>query len=108
MTTLDRVIFRRSGRFDELVRTQLDLFAEDEAELLEEAQEADEAQTHADRDEAEELYGDYQLVVDAIGDGLLDIRETYAATLEDDAADDYRAAFNRAASKRFRGFTTML
>ncbi len=61
------MIFRRSGRFDELVRTQLDLFAEDEAELLEEAQEADEAQTHADRDEAEELYGDYQLVVDAIG-----------------------------------------
>ena len=108
MTTLDRVIFRRSGRFDELVRTQLDLFAEDEAELLEEAQEADEAQTHADRDEAEELYGDYQLVVDAIGDRLLDIRETYAATLEDDAADEYRAAFNRAASKRFRGFTSML
>jgi len=106
--TLHRVIFRRSGRFDELARTQLDLFAEDEAELLEEAQEADDAQTHADRDEAEELYGDYQLVVDAIGDRLLDIRETYAATLEDDAADDYRAAFNRAASKRFRGFTTTL
>ena len=52
-TTLDGVIFNRSGRFDELVRTQLDLFAEDEAELLEEAQEADEAQTRADRDEAE-------------------------------------------------------
>jgi hypothetical protein len=102
------VIFRRSSRFDELVRTQLDLFAEDEAELLEEAQEADDAQTHADRDDAEELYGDYQLVVDAIADQLLDLRETYAATLEDDAADEYRAAFNRAASKRFRGFTTML
>ena len=102
------MIFRRSGRFDDLARRQLDLFAEDETELLGEAQEADEAQTHAERDEAEELYGDYQLVVDAIGDGLLDLRETYAATLEDDAAQEYRAAFNRAASKRFRGFTAML
>jgi hypothetical protein len=102
------VIFRRSGRFDELVRRQLDLFAEDEAELLEEAQEADDAWTHADRDEAEELYGDYQLVVDAIGERLLDVRETYGATLDDDAADEYRAAFNRAASKRFSRYSSLL
>jgi hypothetical protein len=102
------VIFRRSGRFDELVQRQLDLFAEDEVELLGEAKQADEAQTHADRDEAEELYGDYQLVVDAIGERLLDVRETYASTLEDDTADEYRTAFTRAASKRFRRFTTML
>jgi hypothetical protein len=108
IVTLERVIFNRSGRFDDLVRTQLDLFAEDEAELLEEADEADEAQTQADRDEAEELYGDYQLVVDAIGDRLLDIRETYAATLGEDAADAYRAAFNREASKRFRRYTALL
>ena len=102
------MIFKRSGRFDDLVRRQLDLFAEDEAELLSEAQEADDAQTQADRDEAEELYGDYQLVVDAIGDRLLDIRETYAATLEDDAADEYRAAFNRGASDRFRRYSSLL
>jgi hypothetical protein len=108
IVTLDRMVFNRSGRFDDLVRTQLDLFAEDEAELLEEAQEADEAQTQADRDEAEELYGDYQLVVDAIGDRLLDIRETYAATLDEDAADAYRAAFNRGASRRFRRYAALL
>lgn len=102
------MIFKRSGRFDDLVQTQLDLFAEDEAELLEEAQEADEAQTKADRDEAEELYGDYQLIVDAVGEKLLDVRETYAATLDDDVADDYRAAFTSAASKRFRRFSGLL
>jgi hypothetical protein len=100
------VIFRRSGRFDDLVRTQLDLFAEDE--LLDEAQEADEAQTQAERDDAEELYGDYQLVVDAIAERLLDVRETYAATLDDQAADEFRAAFNRAASKRFRHYSSLL
>ena len=102
------MIFKRSGSFDDLVRRQLDLFAEDEAELLSEAQEADDAQTQADRDEAEELYGDYQLVVDAIGDRLLELREAYAATLEDDAADGYRAAFNRGASDRFRRYSSLL
>jgi hypothetical protein len=102
------VIFRRPGRFDELVRRQLDLFAEDEAELLEEAQEADEAQTHADREEAEELYGDYQLVVDAIADRLLDVREAYAATLENGAAVEYRVAFTRGAFKRFRRYAGLL
>jgi hypothetical protein len=106
---VDEVIFRRTGRrFDELVRTQLDLFEEDEAELLAEAQEADEAQTRAARDEAEELYGDYQLGVNAIGERLLDVRETYAATLADDAVDEYRAAFTRAATRRFPSSTTLL
>jgi hypothetical protein len=101
-------MFARRGRFDELVRTQLDLFAEDETELLEEAQDADDAWTHASRDEAEELYGDYQLVVDAIGERLLDVRETYAATLDDEAAAEYHAAFTRAATKRFRRYAGLL
>lgn len=102
------MIFRRSGRFDDLVRRQLDLFAEDDAELLTEAQNAEDAWTRAGRDEAEELYCDYQLVVDAIAEALLDVRETYAATLEDDAAEEYRAAFTREASKRFRGISVLL
>ena len=107
MTTLAAVIFRRS-RFDDLVDRQLDLFAEDETELLAEAADADEAQTRAERDEAEELYGDYQLVVDEIAERLLDVRETYAATLADDVVDDYRAAFTRAARKRFRAYADLL
>lgn len=98
----------RRGRFRELVETQLELFATDEAELLQEAEEADAAWTNAGRDETEELYGDYQLVVDAIGERLYDIRETYAGTLDDDAAADYRDAFDTAARKRFRRFTAFL
>ena len=93
------MIFRRS-RFGDLVERQLDLFAA-ETDLLDDAAEADEAWTNAGPDEAEELYGDYQLVVDAIGERLHDIRETYAATLEGDTADEYRAAFDRIARKRF-------
>jgi hypothetical protein len=93
------VIFRR-GRFRDLIERQLDLFAS-ETELLDEAAAADAAWTDANADESEELFGDYQLVVDAIGERLYEIRESYAATLDDSAADEYRAAFDRAARKRF-------
>ena len=48
----------RRSRFRDVVERQLDLFAEDEAELLREAEEADAAWTRADRQESEELYGD--------------------------------------------------
>jgi hypothetical protein len=99
---------RRRGRFDELVGRQLDLFATDEALLLREISEAEEAWNRARRDEAEEAYGDYQLAVDAAADRLLDIRETYAATLDGAAADEYRAAFTRAASRRYRRLTSLL
>jgi NTP pyrophosphatase (non-canonical NTP hydrolase) len=102
------VIFGRSKRFHDLVRRQLDVFAEDEADLLAEAETADQAWTRAGREAAEELYGDYQLVVDAIADRLLDVRETYAATLGDDAVDEYRDVFTRAATKRYRRFAGLL
>jgi hypothetical protein len=93
------VIFGR-GRFGELVRRQLDLFAEDEAGLLAEADELERAYDSAERDSAEEAYGDYQLVLDAIAERLEDVRDTYARTLDDEAAEAYAAAFGRAARRR--------
>ena len=99
--------FRR-GRFADLVDRQLDLFEADEAALLEEARSAEDAWRRADRGEAEEAFGDWQLIVDDIGERLLDLRETYAATLDDDAGAGYREAFNRAAGSRLRGFTELL
>jgi hypothetical protein len=98
----------RRSRFHDLVTRQLDLFAVDEADLLEEAEEADAAWTNADREETEERYGDYQLVAEAIGERLYDVREAYASTLDDSAADEYRDAFNAAALKRFRRFAGFL
>jgi len=100
-------VFRRK-RFADLVSRQLDLFESDARSLLEDAAEAGSKWTNADREDSEELYGDYQLLVDEIGERLLDIRETYTATLDDPAADEYRAAFSRAAGKRFRGTSSLL
>ena len=96
------------ARFEDLVRRQLDLFAADQASLLEEAEAADAAWTGAAREQSEELYGEYQLVVDEIGDRLYDVREGYASSLDELTGDQYRAAFNKAALKRFRRFASFL
>ena len=96
------------GRFRELVERQLDLFEEDEAELLDDADEADAAWTNADANAAEELYGDYQLVVDAIGERLYEIRESYARSLDEPRAGEYRIAFNRAVESRLGRYATFV
>ncbi len=96
------------SRFADVVSRQLELFAGDESELLEEAADADAAWTNADRDDSEELYGDYQLVVDELAERLLDLREAYASTLEGPTAEAYREAFDRAARKRFGPYAGLL
>jgi hypothetical protein len=98
----------RRRRFHDVIKVQLDLFADHDALLVQEAEDADAAWTNADRDETEELYGDYQLVVDAIGERLYDTREAYAKTLDAAAAEEYRHAFNRAVRKRYRRFAAFL
>ena len=100
--------FGRSGRFHELVERQLDLFATDDAELLAEATEAEAAWNSGSAENAEEAYGDYQLVVDAIADRLLDIRGTYARSLDDEAASAYCSEFTQGARRRFRRYATLL
>jgi hypothetical protein len=94
--------------FADLVRRQLDLFAEDEAALLTEARAAEVAWQRTGRDDAEAAYGDWQLIADAVGEQLLDLRETYAATLDASTATRYRSAFGSLAKKRFPRFVVLL
>jgi len=97
-----------AGPFAELVERQLRLFAEDEAALVEEAAESEEAWVRAGRESAEESYGDYQLVVDAIADALLSLRDTYAQTLPAETADEYRGAFAAAVAKQYRRYASVV
>jgi isocitrate dehydrogenase kinase/phosphatase len=97
------VIFRRR-RFADVIARQLELFEREHADVITEAQERLEAYNRAERDEAEELYGDY---VDAVETGteiLADMRWEYIRTLDDDAAEKYEAEFNRAVAKRLPPF----
>ena len=94
------MIFRR-GRFGDLVGRQLDLFAEDEAGLLHELEELEQAYDAAERDAAEEAYGDLQLVYETVVERIEELRDTYARTLDDDAREEYERAFDRQARRRY-------
>jgi len=97
------VIFRRA-RFSEVIDRQLDLFVQDNPYVIEEVRERLEAYNSADRDEAEELYGDY---VDAVETGtelLADIRDHFARSLDEGVDEQYQREFNRAVSKRLPEF----
>jgi hypothetical protein len=97
-------MLRRKGRFGELIERQLDLFREEHDDLLRQCEEALAAYDRAERDEAEELYGDYVDLVETGTELLADLRDTYATTLDEDAADEYELAFNRAVARRLPPF----
>jgi hypothetical protein len=101
------VRFRRDP-FDDVVERQLALFSSDESALFAEADGAEAAWIRAGRENAEEAYGDYQLVVDAIADGLLELRDAYAATLADDKAEAYRRAFAAGVKRRFGRYASLV
>ena len=94
----------RKRRFADLVERQLDLFEREHVGLIRDADAALRAYNAAERDEAEERYGDYLDVVEAGLDELVEMRESFAATLDEDAALEYESAFNEAARKRFPQF----
>jgi DNA polymerase IIIc chi subunit len=94
------VIFRRDP-FRDVIGRQLDLFVEDEADLLEECREKYGAYRQAPRDEAEEAYGNFVDAVETATEALADMRDRFARTLEEDAAETYEDSFNRAVKKRW-------
>jgi isocitrate dehydrogenase kinase/phosphatase len=96
-------MFRRR-RFADLIARQLDLFERDHADVIAEAQARLDAYNRAERDEAEELYGDYVDAVEAGTEILADMRWEYTRTLDDDATEEYEAEFNRAVMKRLPRF----
>ena len=99
------MIFRRRGRrFAELIERQLDLFEREHADVVAEARERLRLYNEAERDEAEELYGDYVDSVETGTELLADLRDHFARTLDEDAADAYEREFNAAVGRRLRPF----
>jgi hypothetical protein len=82
-----------AGRFVDLVQRQLDLFAAENAGLLNDVEAALGAYDRAPRGEAEERYGDFLDLVETGTDGLIELRENYALSLDPEAADEYRGVF---------------
>ena len=88
-------MFRRR-RFDDLIRMQLRVFAEDNAERLAAMAAALAEYRSADRDDAEERYGDYADEVDWAAEELAELRDAYAASMEPDLVEQYEREFSRA------------
>ncbi len=96
-------MFRRQ-RFADLISRQLDLFQREQAELIRQCEDAESAYDRAERDEAEERFGDYQDLVETGTEALADIRDHFAVTLGEEATERYEAEFNRAVDKRLPRF----
>jgi hypothetical protein len=97
-------VFRRQ-RFSDVISRQLDLFERDHAELIRGCEDAESAYDRAERDGAEERFGDYQDLVEEGTELLADLRDHFAATLGEDAAEQYEAEFNRAVRRRLPRFS---
>jgi oligoendopeptidase F len=85
----------------DVIARQLDLFVEDEADLLEECREKFRLYNSADREDREEAYGDFSDVVETATEALADMRDRFARTLDEDGAETYEDSFNRAVRKRW-------
>ena len=94
----------RRRRFAEVITRQLDLFVRDQLQLLEACDEAERAYERAERDEAEERFGDYQDLVETGTEILADLRDNFASSMDDETAEEYEAEFNRAVAKRLPRF----
>ena len=94
----------RRPQFTDVIDRQLDLFEREHRGLIEDCLAAERAYDRSDRGEAEERYGDYVDLVETGTEVLADLRDNFASTLDDDVAEQYEHAFNRAVGKRFRRF----
>jgi hypothetical protein len=93
-----------AGRFAELIERQLDLFEEEDADFLARVDQAERAYDRADREDAEEAFGRFQELVEFGTETLAEMRNAYAATLDENGADEYVAEFNAAVHRRLPRF----
>jgi hypothetical protein len=91
-------------RFQELAERQLTLFRQDQAKLLAEVEEALGIYDSAGRDEAEERYGEFVDLVDIGREVLVDMRDAFAESLDEEAAEEYRLVFDDLVRKRLPRF----
>jgi hypothetical protein len=91
-------------RFADVISRQLDLFVRENLELRDACDAAERAYDRAERDEAEERFGDYQDLVETGTEILADLRDNFASTLDEASAEEYEDDFNRAVTKRLPRF----
>ena len=91
-------------RFADLIQRQLELFEHEQAALIADCEQAIRAYDAADREDAEERYSEYADLVETGTDLLADLRDNFAMTMDEEAAEEYEDAFNRAVAARLPRF----
>ena len=94
------VLMFRRNRFSDLITRQLDIFGDENAELLAEIAEYRDRWRRASRTGAEEAFGDEQDRVDWAAEALSELCDRYAATLDAPTEAEYRRAFTKAVRRR--------
>ena len=93
-----------AGDYGELIDRQLGLFESEDADFLARVDEAEREYDQADREDAEEVYGRFQELVEHGTEALAEMRDAYAATLDEESADRYVEEFNAAVRRRLPRF----
>lgn len=88
----------------DLVERQIALFEAENQGLISDTEAALASYNRAPRDEAEERYGDYLDLVETGTDELVELRNNFAATLDEDSYEEYHEVFNRTVRKRLPRF----
>ncbi|MEP6910304.1 MAG: hypothetical protein ABI896_07735 [Actinomycetota bacterium] len=97
-----------ADRFADLIRRQLGLFEQEEAALIAECDRAERAYDAAERDESEERYSEYLDLVETGTELLGGLRDTFASTMDEEAAEEYEREFNTAVGKRLPRFALQI
>ncbi|HEY3051647.1 MAG TPA: hypothetical protein VGJ40_07960 [Gaiellaceae bacterium] len=87
-----------------MIRRQLSLFEEECADLIADCEAAERAYDAAGRDEAEERYADYLDLVETGTERLAELRDNFASSMGEAAAEEYEHEFNRAVLARLPRF----
>jgi hypothetical protein len=91
-------------RFSDVIGRQLELFEREQAALIEDCDTAELKYDQAGRDEAEEKYADYLDLVETGTEELAAMRDNFASAMDEEAAEEYEAEFNRGVAQRLPRF----
>jgi hypothetical protein len=96
------------SRFSDVIKRQLELFEEDQRAVIEDAETALQKYNEAGADDAEARYEEYLDLVETGTEELAALRDNFARAMDDEAAEQYEAEFNRAVARRLPRFALQI
>jgi hypothetical protein len=96
------------SRFSDVIKRQLEVFAVDQRAIIEDVETALQKYNQAAADEAEARYEEYLDLVEEGTEELAALRDNFASAMDEEAAEEYEAEFNRAVAKRLPRFALQI